>query len=951
MYKATSKKPDLSYINPRSRDGYAKARENEQRHARDLILDDPRHCQSLSLSVVLASYMMALPKSPETLAADGPTLSPQQTSFLKSRGYCLDDVKAWAALVCNEDALQAARDLLVRVRTRGALSVPIFIYEHLLRRNNITARALRVLICCAGEIFGQRINELEHPGIDEMPQFLAITRLIRHARELWPACMPGIARLALDLLQRRRDKCRSEGRRLDVVTAQLNKLVVLISYPTAEQPFKDAKHQEAAFVHILRYMAEHEPPLQVDRLAYRGVIRVQLAQRKSEPERQWAELKSLAWPPWKVDRTAMDSLVTVEDCGLSRASQTLRAMCEAGYRPLKWEEIAEIYAGWDIDKTPTIQRRKSQGPAGLRLSAVLPAHVSESAKWAARIESTRTAQEAWAAYLAWEDRGLPSDSSVYLAIVEKLREEERRHVVEQRQELRVESRTSWPLLPGDSKEVSPLPPSTHLETYTSSPPPTVQNFYNHLQGKHARISSGCLAFFVRHAQTIRFALSCLRDHETTFPAIAPLLQMEYTEKSVRSIPRSLYHAIMTLFTRFAFVGSVRTHYGHAEMQLTVKELGNKMQNVKLDVDVGIVRALDMLRIRAEPHRPFWNTVFAGLTREAHFVLFAQIIVNEHAEKLKALGAGDSSPESLEMKRCDGALNAYWLVRQLRVMQNRHHMDVDSQGFFSQCLATEHMVTALWKTLLAFTALDCPESELTGIWATRMRHLRYTARNVFREGPSPNKWDAFVLKKTFWALVDGANADGTQKNHTEEPLPSREDTLMLPRLLTVPSPALLHTYIRSLGWLADYRGILELVQWMRKYRLELASRKKQDRAGDDAMRKAIVALRVFLERSWLSDDPSKTWEVVGRRDGEDPEDAPVRVRGNRPMKILASFSQPASAELIASVRDIVVEVEEWEGWPDDTEVRKYAADVRFDPFRDAVRIVPVVEQTAHDGARS
>merc|ERR1712113_1023417 len=73
---------------------------------------------------------------------------------------------------------------------------------------------------------------------------------------------------------------------------------------------------------------------------------------------------------------------------------------------------------------------------------------------------------------------------------------------------------------------------------------------------------------------------------------------------------------------------------------------------------------------------------------------------------------------------------------------------------------------------------------------------------------------------------------------------------LPRLLTVPSAAILHAYIRSLGWRGDHQGLLLLVEWMVEHRSELAEQRARDRNGERLMRRAIIALRVFLERAWL-----------------------------------------------------------------------------------------------------
>ncbi|KAL0260586.1 hypothetical protein SLS55_004276 [Diplodia seriata] len=78
-----------------------------------------------------------------------------------------------------------------------------------------------------------------------------------------------------------------------------------------------ALQQRAQFT-VLRGMSEYQPPLTITQQGYRGIARVQIAQLKTQDERKWAELKSTSWPPWKVDRTAMDSDIGPEH-GISRA--------------------------------------------------------------------------------------------------------------------------------------------------------------------------------------------------------------------------------------------------------------------------------------------------------------------------------------------------------------------------------------------------------------------------------------------------------------------------------------------------------------------------------------------------------------------------------------------------------------------------------------------------------
>ncbi|KAJ9624105.1 hypothetical protein H2203_005554 [Taxawa tesnikishii (nom. ined.)] len=164
-------------------------------------------------------------------------------------------------------------------------------------------------------------------------------------------------------------------------------------------------------------MATHDPPLVINREGYRGVIRVQLARKKTAEEEEWAQLKSPSWPPWKEERTGMDAYIGVER-GISRAGEVLARMQEAGYPLEEWEYVAQIYAGWDTDRSPTIQTR-----------TIAPAPFSQNVKaqiWAARIDSTRTVYEAWACFLACEEESIKLRQEVYFAMFQKLTSESKR---------------------------------------------------------------------------------------------------------------------------------------------------------------------------------------------------------------------------------------------------------------------------------------------------------------------------------------------------------------------------------------------------------------------------------------------------------------------------------------------------------------------------------------------
>ncbi|PIA98069.1 hypothetical protein CB0940_05335 [Cercospora beticola] len=913
-----SNKPDLTYHHPRRVEGYDQAIENRKRHARK---DGPNapYLTAVSLQSILAAYLRHEANQSERLTADWEAVyrpSPQEAQLLGSQGYAIEDVAAWANIVAADDTVEAAKRLQARNETHGVLATPLFVFLKLLHRPYVSGPALRLLLLLTWSIFTQRADILSNPGVDSEPRFTAVVRLLRHAREVWPACIPSIVQFVLEEpIIHREEADSSPNEKLAAKTFKLNKLMSLVSLVLAEQPKKDSDYQEASVIPILRYMSEHQPPLHINREGYRAVVRIQLAQRKTFNEQQWAELKALSWPPWKEDRTGMDVLITKEEHGISRAGQTLLRMREAGYAPGRWEQLAGIYTGWDIDNTPTIQTRVFLEQPGLHISDHIPSTTAESLRWAARITCTRTIQEAWACYLAWEEKRLPACQDVFLAIAIKLREEQRRPHVESRA-TRSPSLKSWPLSPGDMKELSPLPPSTHLETYTRTRPPTLDNFYLELRKRKIAVKNHALAFFVRHARTLQFGLEVLNDAIAVYPGIKDMLAHRPSD-ALQDVPMAVYVAAIVLFTRttktpqFSDEVSLATARSLADTVLS----GDSYDAYELNYKSGIVRAAQLLRLRPDRDQTAWNAVYSGLWREANVAHFAKLVVPRD-EATAQLPDEWHHPE-VDLRSCAGAFLAYrfwWSVSRLQAQQG---IDLDAAGFYSFCHVAENRAIATWLVLQLSEAKQSDEENRRG--AEMIDKMAYTAREAFH-GRSDHRLRRSP-HKLFHRLV-GAAADRKECKHG------------LPRLLTVPSPGLLHAYVRAIGWLARYDDILDLAQWMKDYHEDLLERKSQDRNGHAMMRRTIVAMRVFLERSWLPrEQNSKTVNAGFEREKE-----------------IRTFVSPAKAGLIDDVKALIEEVEEWEGWPTDEEVAVYASDKRFKPFAEyeckrMVRQVRYVPPTA------
>jgi hypothetical protein len=111
------------------------------------------------------------------------------------------------------------------------------------------------------------------------------------------------------------------------------------------------------------------------------------------------------------------------------------------------------------------------------------------------------------------------------------------------------------------------------------------------------------------------------------------------------------------------------------------------------------------------------------------------------------------------------------------------------------------------------------------------------------------------------------------------------------LPVIPSPAAIHAYVRALGLLRDFEGLYSLASWIKTFHVLLLQRADTQAKGRARLRDALVAMRVFLERSWLTAD---------RQDEHDP----------------------ATNDLLELVREEIERALDLGGWPTDDEVDRY-----------------------------
>ncbi|CAD0107052.1 unnamed protein product [Aureobasidium uvarum] len=810
------------------------------------LSSSPNH-KALKKIVDRRLELMAASDTPHEPAIPDDTtnsLTAQEHAVLRSLGSSQHHVDYYANILSTRDSLFAARLLT------ASQAPPSFVYCDFLARQHIRPEALRLLLHHLPNW------DTDTPFLSNRLMFPIFERLSYHCRRVWPVALTVVAtwltrqlRLSDDRLLRFQEPAMHENNCAFVshLTSRFNHALRILSQPSHISPFKNVVFQEAAQAIILKHMADHTPALAIDRVGYRAVARVQLATKKSPSDREWARLKSPSWPPWKEDRTGMDARIGL-DYGISRAHQILIRMQEAGY-PLKLrDQVTMIYAGWDTDRSPTIQKRI--------FLQDLPKSSFAQSIWTARIKTTRTAQQAWACFLAYQDENLPADHRIYHAMFEVLIQERKRvrlgaenigHEVD-------DDDDPDPLYPGDTMEIGSPPSSTHQLTYIRAEMPSVQQLYDHMRedGKHP--SDDTLAMLLDSAETLAEGLVYLETGAERYrSAINALLHGSKHDQSLHVLPNHLFTAYIRLLCRFP--------HTPLDRELTLLWRYGTVVRSNFDLRQPLARALYLLVEQKRTHLPAWNCLFAALARRAAPTL---------ASSWRSLHLRGEQSLMTENELYD-KIFAFNLARQVNVTMWENDLTLDEDAFLCVCRIAEHAASAVHTVFQKYGYNPEFASEATGRLITH-------ANTIVRDG---HGW----MKEQFWTLTEGAK-------DSISTLPKTEDSEReLPLLYTVPRPALLHAYIRALGMLRDHDGLQELVEWMCRHRDELANRCAMDRRGRVLMRRALIALRVFVEDRW---DPSK------------PElDNP-----------------PASPEQIEEIKTLVESVKQWGGWPSDEEVEMY-----------------------------
>lgn len=713
------------------------------------------------------------------------------------------DIVRWSDLLMSNDPDPS-------ILPADARNVPAFVIIPLLRRWHIGADLLTFLalnlhttIC--------RSEQGSHEALLSTLTLLlrASVEIMRHARNHWPESLETMVKSTLTSMSLVLSSQAIESPLLEpLITFMYNELLIHLAVPSAVNPYRNSIYQQAAQNAVLQEMSAGTRTIVISAQGYRAVQRVQLSQAKTHSEQTWAVLKSPTWPPWKKDRTRMDSLLGPKD-GTSRAAKVASKACQAGFAPGPWQSAAMIYAGWDTDQSPTLQTR-----------AILPDMKDQHAEkhvWAARIRSTRTLQESWACFQASRDAQVPIDNTIYLAMLEKIQLEQRRKqsLVHADRPALVEHSS---VLPGDAKEVLAPPRNSQYETHTRTSPASMQQLKDALLSSGVAIDTAMLSFLVTSATSIDEAIGYLQSHTDwdqtlkylLMPQGSPEVQMNDHGRVITALVRCLSNNSSS-FSRL---------------------LQRHQQTVAVD---------ELVLSTAKPlvHAYRLATAFAG-QRSAVNVLLQGLSVRRGISLAKAVRGQRFHYMYPELAKSHDKLIAAKMARALIAGIQAKGQPLDAEWFKHLCQIHTNSMRAARQVLAVPNVEDKTIFELA---RTEVKSNTYLSE-IFASlvGVPLDEGHGLGMTKSLPVAVESVVAPRIE--------PEPEHRLVLPRLHVCPGPAVLHAYVRALGACEDFAGILSLTRFITMFWPEIETRMAQDRNGKHIFRRFMIATRSTLQEDYV-----------------------------------------------------------------------------------------------------
>ena len=831
-------------------------------------------------------------------------------AFLFSKGYRDEDLTRWASVLLAKDLKTSISRLDIHSRNNApGRKAPLFLILFILRRDYIDSGSLKRLISHIRSHFDHDQSPgfaprggiesgkqaIANPVIDGSTAMVIFARLLRHARRVAPECLVDIAHFFCTHVGPVGNLGTTTARRkIGRLTSFYNRALSLLSLPSSTRPFASSSYRQKAQFMLVERMTQFKPPLLITREGYHGVAKVQLTQKMTSREHEWASMKSRSWPPWKEERLGIDAERRIED-GISRTNYAIRRMHEGGYGSYGWEKAANLLAGWDTDGSPAIQVR-SVAPRPTATGAYqhsekaahhdLP-HQSlagpDSQIWAARIRATRTVREAWACFLSMQDEIPQPPEDAFYAMFEKLiyrklragRERLKQHVTSLYDKRIVVS--------NDVKEVLPEPESPPEVTYVRSKPPSVRALFDRMIEAQVVPTEKCLALLVRYAGSIKQGVSFLKrsmavpqDSVNALISYQAMARPISTDSTFDGIPIRVLTAFVQLLCRCSRTPTslLPNSSGRGENKVTAET--NPRHRLKSRGSLG--HAIAIMQAWQPTYLPPWNALLAAIAAP-------KIVIRQG---------------SRSYDRDFQHLSAFQEIKvTLDLMEP--NIKLDSEGFCYVCRAFE-------KAILASRRLQIEERKVFHLIDDRpLRPLPMTSP-LISEASRVLKVAPVLVKSLFESLT------GSQGLHTQDELAEVEIVGVqerkrsgLPQMLSsVVQPPHLHAYIRVLGQLNDERALLELGEWMAHFSRDLEAMAREREQGQRHLRHSIVALRVFFEIA--TQKRIHTHNLPSVLDDDEDE-------AGRTEEPAVLFTDERMKRLIESVPGLG-------GWPTDSEIKEY-----------------------------
>ncbi|KAK4226653.1 putative cytosine-specific methyltransferase [Podospora fimiseda] len=358
---------------------------------------------------------------------------------------------------------------------------------------------------------------------------LLISRLTWHARDSWPAAMPGLARLTADYIRTVDDNVHGSSRTGNEIRFSLfNRAMQYFSLPAQIQPIAHMEYNWEAQKHLLAIAPEFKPALVLSHDSYRAIRSVLIAVPKSKAEAINSDRSAKTWPPY---RQAVDGIDERRDPvdDLSRSVKAGLLAREAGYPDTPVDKALSALGGSTFGHAPTIQTRSLAPPRWSGELSILNWHM----EWAMRVRATKNAREAWMAFQRPPIPRMKPSIHVYAEMFDKL--------------AAAPVPKSSTVRPGDCKEVFPVS-NGNLTAFAIArlTPPEPHELYDMMICDGVRPTGKCLEILIKMATKKGQALRVLQD--SPWKDFASLLrnwrkwEQPETMMQLRHLPLGIFNA-------------------------------------------------------------------------------------------------------------------------------------------------------------------------------------------------------------------------------------------------------------------------------------------------------------------------------------------------------------------------------------------------------------------------